>query len=90
MKGKLQHALPWLFWSWCFAHCLELACKNSLCTQLFKDIEDMLLKLYYVYKKSPKKYRELNDIVGDLRKCLSNPMEETYLSWKPMDLSKAL
>ena len=27
MKGKLQCALPWLFCSWCFAHCLELACK---------------------------------------------------------------
>lgn len=54
MKGKLQRALPWLFWSWCFAHCLELACKDSLTTQLFKDIEDMLLKLYYLYEKSPK------------------------------------
>ena len=67
MKGKLQRALPWLFWSWCFAHYLELACKDSLCTQLFKDIEDMLMKLYYLYERSPKKCRELNDIVGDLK-----------------------
>ena len=27
----------------------------------------MLLKLYYLYKKSPKKCREMNVIVGDLK-----------------------
>ena len=32
MKGKLQRALQWLLWSWCFTHCLELACKDSLIT----------------------------------------------------------
>ena len=25
MRGILQRNHPWLFWSWCFAHCLELA-----------------------------------------------------------------
>ena len=24
MRGKLQRALPWLFWAWCYAHRLEL------------------------------------------------------------------
>ena len=73
MKGKLQRALPWLFWSWCFAHCLELACKDSLSTQSFKDVENMLLKLYYPYEKSHKKCRELNDIVGDLKEVFELP-----------------
>ena len=73
MKGKLQRALPWLFWSWCFAHCLELACKDSLIAQLFKDIEDMLIKLYYLYERSPKKCRELNDIIGDLKEVFELP-----------------
>ena len=30
----------------------------------------MLLKLYYLYEKSPKKCRELHDIVCDLKECL--------------------
>ena len=24
MKGKMQNALPWITWSWCYAHRLEL------------------------------------------------------------------
>lgn len=30
-------------------HQLELACKDSLSNQLFKEIDQMLLKLYYLY-----------------------------------------
>ena len=67
MKGKLQRELPWLFWGWCYAHRLELACKNSFISDLFKNISDMLLRLYYVYSKSPKKLRELAEVVSDLR-----------------------
>ena len=26
MMGKLQQICPWMFWAWCFAHRLELAC----------------------------------------------------------------
>ena len=33
----------------------------------------MLLKLYYLYEKSPKKRRELNDIVGDLKEVFELP-----------------
>ena len=32
---------------------------------------DLLLRLYYLYEKSPKKFRELEDIVTDLKECLS-------------------
>ena len=47
MKGKLQRAIPWLFWAWCFAHRLELACKNALSSPLLASITEMLLQLYY-------------------------------------------
>ena len=67
MKGKMQRELPWLYWAWCYAHRLELACKDALSSQLFKEITDMLLRLYYIYSKSPKKSRELSDIVVDLK-----------------------
>ena len=42
IKEEIQKSLPWVFWSWCFAHRLELA-KNGLVSGLFKDIEEMLL-----------------------------------------------
>jgi len=38
MRGILQRNHPWQFWSWCFAHCLELACKDSLCSHLFNKV----------------------------------------------------
>lgn len=43
MRAKLQDALQWLFWAWCYAHRLELASKNGLQSSLFKEIEELLL-----------------------------------------------
>ena len=73
MKGIMQRALPWLFWAWCYAHRLELACKDSFSSILFNEIQDVLLRLYYLYEKSPKKSRELVDIVTDLQETFGFP-----------------
>ena len=73
MRGKLQGSLPWLFWAWCYAHRLELACKDALTSQLFHDIDEMLLRLYYLYEKSAKKCRELSDLIDDLRGVFEFP-----------------
>lgn len=73
MRGKLQATLPWLYWAWCYAHRLELACKNAFSSCLFHDIDDMLLRLYYLYEKSPKKCRELSDLVNDLKEVFEFP-----------------
>lgn len=73
LKGQLQRALPWLFWSWCYAHRLELACKDAFSSPLFSNIEEMLLRLYYLYEKSPKKSRELASIVDDLEAAFEFP-----------------
>ena len=73
MRAKIQSALPWIFWSWCFAHRLELASKDSLKSKLFNDIQETLLRLYYLYEKSPKKTRELSGIVDDLKEVFELP-----------------
>ncbi len=73
MKGKIQRELPWIFWAWCYAHRLELACKDALSSPLFNDIVEMLLRLYYLYSKSPKKSRELTDIVENLKEVFDFP-----------------
>ena len=67
LKDQLQHALPWLFWSWCYAHHLELACKDAFSSPSFSNIEEMLLCLSYLYEKSPKKSHELASIVDNLK-----------------------
>ena len=54
MMAKMQRELPWLFWSWCYAHRLELAFKDSFSSNLFSSITEMLLRLYSLYSKSPK------------------------------------
>lgn len=73
MRGKLQRELPWLTWTWCYSHRLELACKDAFCSQLFSSIDDMLLRIYYLYAKSPKKSRELADIVELLKEVWEIP-----------------
>ena len=67
--------MPWLFWAWCYAHHLELACKDAFSSHLFKDFDEMLLRLYYLYEKSPKKCRELSDLMDDLKEVFEFPEE---------------
>lgn len=69
----MQSAHPWLLWSWCYAHRLELACKNALTSKLYKDVEEMLLCLYHLYEKSPKKIQQLGEIVDDLKEVFELP-----------------
>ena len=39
---------------WCLAHRLELAIKDALHGTAFDLVDEMLLRLYYLYEKSPK------------------------------------
>ena len=73
MKGQLQSAQPWLHWAWCYSHRLELACKDALKSPLFANINEMLLRLYYLYNKSPKKSQELTTIVEELKEVYHFP-----------------
>ena len=67
LKGIVESKLKWIVWMWCLAHRLELGSKDALKGTYFEGIDDILLRLYYIYTKSPKKCRELNDIVTDLQ-----------------------
>ena len=69
----VQKKNSWVMWSWCYAHRLELACKDAFSSPLFKGIEEMLLRLYYLYENSPKKIRELEDIVKELKAVFELP-----------------
>ena len=71
LKGIVEDELPWIFWMWCLAHTFELAIKDTLKGTSFDQIDEMLLRLYYIYERSPKKCRQLEEIITHLKGCLS-------------------
>ena len=54
--AQLLHELtPRLNVVHCFNHCFELAIKDAFKATSFEDINTLLNKLYYLYRKSPKR-----------------------------------
>ena len=51
---KFKETAPWISVIHRFNHSLELAMKDTFDDTFFKDINTMLVKLYYLYRKSPK------------------------------------
>ena len=62
VKVILRENSPWIVFIWCIAHRLELALKDALSGTAFADVDNMLLRLFYLYKKAPKKLRQLKEI----------------------------
>ena len=63
VKAILRRENPWLNFGWCVAHCLELSLKNSLQETVFDEIDEAILRMHYMYKKAPKKLRQLKLLV---------------------------
>ena len=70
LRGHLEESVPWVVVFWCFAHRVELALKDAFKDTLWTTVDEMLLKVYYLYEKSPKKCRELEEVVSELKACL--------------------
>ena len=70
LKGFLKEAVPWVVVCWCLAHRLELSLKNALKNTFFTVMDELLLQVYFLYEKSPKKCRELEEVVEELKGCL--------------------
>ena len=61
--GKMVNdSSPWLQLVHCFNHRIKLALKDLFDTSTFGDIDNMLMKLYYLYEKSLKRYRVLKEL----------------------------
>ena len=84
VKTLLRETSPWVVFTWCIAHRLELAVKDSLSNERgFKEIDEMLLRLCYLYHKAPKKLRQLRE----LSHALAGAMEYHEGSVKPYKTS---
>ena len=80
----LRETSLWVVFMWCIAHRLELAKKDSLSNEReFKEIDEMLLRLYYLYHKAPKKLCQLRE----LSHALAGAMEYHEGSVKPYKAS---
>ena len=55
---------------WCLVHCLELSLKDALSSTYFTEMDELLLQVYYICEKSPKKCKVLKKIVFELKQCL--------------------
>ena len=75
----MEKEIPWVYWSWCRAHHVELAVKDALKGSSFDVVDEMLLRLYYIYEKSPKKCRHL-----DFMSIYSSMIEESS-QFEPVD-----
>ena len=49
VKTVLREKSPWLVFSWCMAHQLELALGEAFCDTEIKTIDNMLLRNFYMY-----------------------------------------
>ena len=79
LLGLLQQRFPWVVVFWCLAHRLDYfykpggethQLKDALKNTFFSSVDEFLLQVYFVYEKSPKKCRKLQEIVDELRACL--------------------
>ena len=72
LQGLLQQRLSWVVVFWCLAHRLKLYLKDALKNTFFSSVDELLLQVYFVDEKSPKKCRKLQEIVDELRACLDS------------------
>ena len=68
IKTALQEKSPWMVFLWCVAHRLELSLEDALKSTSFEAVDEMLRQLFYLYKKAPKKYRQLKEIHDEYEK----------------------
>ena len=49
----MKEEMPWIAFVWCMAQRLELAIQDAL-KDIFSDkVDDMILRIFYLYQKSP-------------------------------------
>ena len=70
MKTLLREKCPWLKFGWRISHRLELALKDALKETSFDVVEEFILCMHLLYRKSPKKLRQLKELVDayDIRR----------------------
>ena len=64
-----------------FNHRFELAIKDAFKATFFEDIDILLNKLYYLYRKSPKRLQELREFSEVYEKSVPKPAKANETCW---------
>ena len=78
---KKDEGIDWLVPVHCVSHKLELSITDALKSTLFSEINKMLVKVYYLYKNSPKKMRQLTGLGQALEMAVSTPVKANGTRW---------
>ena len=77
----MKESSPWLQVIHCFNHRLELSIKDAFKTDTFVIIDEMLMKLCYLYQQSPNRLRELKRMSEAWEKSLPKPSKSHGTRW---------
>ena len=79
--AQLCESSPCLNVVHCFNHLFELAIKDAFKATFFEDIDTLLNKLYYLYRKSPKRLRKLCEFSEVYEKSVPKPAKANGTRW---------
>ena len=65
----------------CFNHRFELGKKEAFKGTFFEDINTLLNKLHYLYRKSPKRLQELREFSDVYEKSVPKPAKANGTRW---------
>ena len=77
----LQSDMPWLVKIHCVAHRLELALNDSLKESYYCEIDQIMMQLYYMYRRSTKKWKELQAVGEALEENVVKPVRAQGTRW---------
>ena len=81
LAALLCQQSPWLTTVHCFNHRFELAIKDAFKGTFFDEIDTFLTKLFYLYKKSSKRLRELRRFAEIFEQSVPKPAKVNGTRW---------
>ena len=81
VAAQLKQGSPWLVAIHCFNHRLELAMKDAFNNTYVEDVNEMLMRIYYVYRNSTKRLRELKALAEIMEEQIKLPQRAHGTRW---------
>ena len=78
---RINADVPWLVHIHCVAHRLELALKDAFKGIYFEEIDDLMMQLYYMFKRSAKKWKQLRATAEILQEHVLKPARSHGTRW---------
>ncbi|XP_041353824.1 zinc finger protein 862-like [Gigantopelta aegis] len=79
---RLKKTMPWLIMIHCIAHRLELALKDSFKGSFYElEIDNLMMHLYYMYRRSVKKWHELQRTAETFGEHVVKPSRSQGTRW---------